>query len=396
MTEARDSVKRVERVRPVAPAVAEERIVGTFGERGGGSLLLCVAGIHGNEPSGVIALRRVIDRLEERQPAFRGRLVAVAGNLRALRTHRRFVDRDLNRGWSVRRVSEALERPRTAEDREQADLLGILVPAIREASDDIYLLDLHTTSSTSPPFVTLGDTLESRTFAQQLGMPLVLGIEEEIDTMVDYLSGFGAVALGIEAGRHDASASVDIHEAALWLSLVAAGCLPEGTNVVDVAACRRRVAEARVGLPDVFEVIYRRSVDPGDGFRMTPGYANFTPVRAGQMVARDAGGAVLAPMRGRLFLPLYQAQGDDGFFLVRPVRPMWLAVSRLLRRLGGPKLLPLLPGVRRSAHRPDTFLVSRRVARWLVAEIFHLLGYRRVRETGGCVVYRGRGPLLRE
>lgn len=381
-----------------APAAdpSDPRILGRYGaDAGRGPLVVCIGGIHGNEPAGVAALRRVIARLEESRPTFRGRLIAVAGNLQALNADRRFIDRDLNRGWSVRRVSRILERPATAEDLEQAALLGVLVPAIREATGDVYLLDLHTTSSTSPPFVTLSDTLEIRTFAMQLGLPLILGIEEEIDTMVDYLSGFGALAVGIEAGRHDDPVSIDVHEAALWISLCATGCLPRGTEVVDLAACRRRLAEARGGLPDVFEVMYRRAIDPDGAFRMAPGFANFTPVRAGEIVAHDAGGPVPVPMSGRLFLPLYQAQGDDGYFLVRPIRRAWLAISRVLRRLGAPRLLPLLPGVRRSTRRADTLIVSRRVARWLVNEVFHLLGYRRVRETERHVVFRSRGPLLR-
>lgn len=393
MNEARDPLTS-----PVATLseASDGRILGTYGDDASGPLLLCVGGIHGNEPAGVVALRRVLARLHAREPSFRGRLLAVAGNPPALRANRRFIERDLNRGWSVRRVSAVLEQPASAEDVEQAALLGILVPAIREATGDVVLLDLHTTSSTSPPFVTLSDTLEIRTFAARLGLPLVLGIEEEIDTMADYLSGFGALAIGIEAGRHDDPVSIDVHEAALWVSLHAAGCLDDDAEVVDVAACRRRLAEARAGLPGVFEVIYRRAIAPGDEFRMNPGFANFTPVRAGEIVARDDRGRVPVPMSGRLFLPLYQAQGDDGFFLVRPIRPVWLGVSRILRRIGVPRLLPLLPGVRRSTRRADTLIVSRRVARWLVNEVFHLLGYRRVRETERHVVFRGRGPLLRD
>ncbi|MFW6039715.1 MAG: hypothetical protein ACOC9N_01395, partial [Gemmatimonadota bacterium] len=369
------------------------RVIGRYGDEGCGPLVLCVGGIHGNEGSGVRALRRVVSRLEEARPEFRGRMIAVAGNLEALRAGRRFIDRDLNRGWSVRRVSDALESPRTVEDLEQAALLEALVPPIRRAEDRIYLLDLHTTSSVSPPFVTLSDRLETRAFAQQLGIPLVLGIEEQIDAMIDYLAGFGAVAIGVEAGQHDDPASADLHEAALWVGLVAAGCLPEDTDVVDVAECRRALTEARRGLHDVFEVIYRRGIEPEDGYAMTPGFANFATVRAGRIVGRDVNGPVPVPMSGRLFLPLYQDQGDDGYFLVRPVRRLWLRISRILRRLGAPKLLPLLPGVRRSTRRADTFVVSRRIARWLVNEIFHLLGYRRVRETDRHVVFRGRGPL---
>lgn len=376
--------------------IDERRILGRYGGDVDGPLVLCVAGIHGNEPSGVRAVRRVVARLTELRPAFRGRFLAISGNLPALEAGRRFIDRDLNRGWNVRRVSRTLERPETVEDEEQAELLGILVPAIREASQTVYVIDLHTTSSSSPPFLTLGDSLETRAFAHELGMPLVLGIEEKIDAMVDYLAEFGTVGVGIEGGQHEDPRSVDLHEAGLWLSLAAAGCLPADTDLVDLEGFRSEIHEASRGLSPVYEVIYRRAITPADEFRMTPGFENFTQVRVGQIVARDMRGPIMTPMRGRLFLPLYQTQGDDGFFLVRPISPVWLRVSAALRRLGAPRLLRLLPGVHRSERRDDTFIVSRRVARWLVNEIFHLLGYRVVRETRRNVVFRGRRPQLRD
>ena len=96
-------------------------------------------------------------------------------------------------------------------------------------------------------------------------------------------------------------------------------------------------------------------------------------------------------VHSRLFLPLYQKLGDDAYFLVRPVRTVWLAVSRFLRRLGAARVLPMLPGVHRAKERTDTYLVNRRVARWLVVQLFHLLGYRRVKGTARVVVFRGQG-----
>lgn len=368
-----------------------ERILGRFGGHTPGPLVFAVAGLHGNEPSGVAALQRVVAKLHERRPSFRGEFIAVAGNIAALREGVRFIERDLNRGWSVRSVARTLDRPMTAEDREQADLVGILVPGLRDSDAQTYVFDLHTTSAASAPFLTLRDTLENRRFAQRLGMPLVLGIEEQIDgAMLDYLGGFGPVALGVEAGQHDDPASVDIHEATTWMTLVEAGCLSRETNLFDLAECRRRIAVARAGLPHVFEVVYRRAIEPGDGFQMEPGHYNFERVCAGQVIARTAAGPVRIPENGWLFLPLYQELGDDAYFLVRPVRLIWLRMSRILRRFGIARVLPLLPGVKCARERTDTYLVDRRVARWLVIQLFHLLGYRRIRTTPQVVVFRGR------
>jgi succinylglutamate desuccinylase len=369
-----------------------ERVLGQYGGDKPGPLLLAVAGLHGNEPSGVLALQRVVAKLRERQPPIRGEFLALAGNLPALRQGVRFIDDDLNRGWSVRRVARTIDQPTSIEDRERIELLEHLVPRLRDAEHETFVFDLHTTSSPSAPFLTLADTLKNREFARRLGMPLVLGIEEQIDgAMLEYLGGFGPVSMGIEAGQHDDPASVDIHEAAIWMAMVQSGCLAADTPLFDMVECRRRIAEARAGLPHVFEVVYRRVKETDDGFEMKAGHRNFEPVREGQVIARASTGAVEVPEDGWLFLPLYQKLGDDAYFLVRPVRTIWLAVSRFLRRLQVAKVLPMLPGVHRARERTDTYVVDRRVARWLVVQLFHLLGYRRVRGTPHVVVFRGQG-----
>jgi succinylglutamate desuccinylase len=67
------------------------------------------------------------------------------------------------------------------------------------------------------------------------------------------------------------------------------------------------------------EIISRHPVVSGDGFEMLPGFDNFHAVQSGQVVAHDRGGDIKIPRPARLFMPLYQGQGDDGFFLTRPL-----------------------------------------------------------------------------
>jgi hypothetical protein len=159
-----------------------------------------------------------------------------------------------------------------------------------------------------------------------------------------------------------------------------------------VAAARRLLAAGASGLPRVTEVVYRHPVAAGDGFAMAPGFLGFDPVRAGQAVARDRGGPVTTPRRGRLLMPLYQSQGEDGYFLVRAVHPAWLRLSAALRRLRLERWLHLLPGVRRHPERPGAFVVDRKVARWLALEVFHLLGFRRHGAGRELVVSRRADP----
>lgn len=115
---------------------------------------------------------------------------------------------------------------------------------------------------------------------------------------------------------------------------------------------------------------------------MHPGFATFDPIETGQLLARNAAGAVTAPGSGFLLMPLYQELGADGFFIVAPVHPAWLTLSRWLRLLRADNIVHWLPGVSRDPSGPDTFMVDRRVARWVALQILHLLGYRKLSDDG--------------
>ena len=378
------------------PRPADERLLGRYRGAGDGPMLLCVGGIHGNEPAGVEALRRVLSRLAAERPTFRGEVVALAGNLEALALGKRFLDEDLNRIWTLERVASLEETDtgssgRSAEEREMAELLAALRSVLDGAAErDVYCVDLHTTSSESVPFVTLSDSLSNRAFARHFPVPLVLGLEEELEgTLLDYLNHLGHVGIGIEGGSHRAPASVDHLERAIWLALVSLGMV-ELRAVPEPEALRRSLARAAEGVPSIFEVRYRHALRDGDGYRMVPGYRNFEEVEAGEVVGRDRRGRVRAPESGRLFLPLYQHQGDEGFFVVRMVAPFWLRLSALLRRIRADRLALLLPGVHRHPEREEALVIRPPATTELAVKLFHLLGYRRERPEDGKLVLSRR------
>jgi succinylglutamate desuccinylase len=280
-----------------------------------------VAGVHGNEPAGVIALRQVLAELRRVRPAFAGELVGLTGNLTALDRSRRYVDDDLNRMWLPDRIEPLLngtpDHAGGAEDREVVQLHDALHAAAGDARGPIHLLDLHTTSGPSAPFGLLCDSPANRTFALAFGVPLVLGLDQQIPAaLAVYASDQGWITMDFEGGPHDDPSSVGHHEAAIWIALAAAGNLV-GDERQRADSCRRHLAEVTGGLPRLMEIISRYPVSPGDGFEMLPGFDNFHAVEPGQIVAHDRAGAVRIAEPARLFMPLYQGQGDDGFFLTR-------------------------------------------------------------------------------
>jgi len=317
--------------------------------------------------------------------------VAIAGNIAALRAGRRFLEKDLNRGWSPRGMQRAETSPGgPAEDGERAELIVVLRKEIEGDRSGIKVIDLHTTSAEGPPFLTLADTIRNRAFARRIGLPLVLGIEEQINgALLEALTTAGPVTLGIEAGQHDDPVSVDHHERAVWMALIAGGHIAE-EDVPEAKSMRAALRTAWRDLPKVFAVRYRKPVAAGDGFSMRPGYLNFQRISAGDVVGHDRNGPVTAPEGGRIFLPLYQDLGDDGFFIVRDVHPAWLRLSAWLRGLRVSYLARWLPGIHPARRRQDVLIVDRRVARWLTVDVFHLLGYRKSRVTRGWYVFRRR------
>lgn len=386
------------------PRHRTERYVGRFRGDLAGPSLICVGGLHGNEPAGVLALRRVLERLATLRPPFRGELVGLGGNLAALARRRRFLEFDLNRAWSLERLRSLRPEPGEAvpsdpaarlEDAEQLGLLDALEAALRRARGDVHFLDLHTSSAHGLPFVCIGDTLRNRRFARHFPVPVILGLEEQVDgSLLEFVNNLGAVTVGVEAGQHDLPESVDRHEAFIWLALVAAGNLA-ADDVPDYAARRALLHRHGRRLPPFLEVRHRHAVESGDGFRMHPGYENFQPVARGEVLARDRRGEIVAPEDGRVLLPLYQGLGSDGFFLVREFQPFWLRLSAMLRRLRLDRVASLLPGVERHPRCPDSLVVDPRVARFLAVELFHLLGFRKRRARGDRLVFTRRRHDLR-
>lgn len=376
-----------------------ERVIGRHRGDEAGATLVVVGGIHGNEPAGVHAARRVMEALARLDPPFRGELIALVGNRRALAHDSRYLAIDLNRQWTRERLATFEGRREggetTPEDAEQRDLLAELRAAEARARGDLFFIDLHTSSADGPPFLTIGDTLRHRAFALHFPLPVVLGLEEMVDgALLEHMNTRGHITLGVEAGRHDDPRAIDRHEAVVWLALAAAG-LMRAEDIPDAGAARRLLQEASRGIPPIIEVRHRHVVRPGDDFRMEPGYSNLQAVSKGRLLARDRTGTIVTGEDGLILLPLYQGQGDDGYFWCREVKRFWLHLSAVLRTLHLGSLMRLLPGVRRHPSLPHTLIVDTRIARFYPLELFHLVGFRKRRQHGTLLLVSRRPFDLR-
>ena len=207
-------------------------------------------------------------------------------------------------------------------------------------------------------------------------------------TLVDFVGGLGHMGVGFEGEQHLDPESIERLESVVWIALAELGMVPR--RQPEVVRARGALREVARGLPDVLEVRHRHAVAADDGFGMHPGFRGFQPVEKGLVVASDANGEIRVPRSGYLLMPLYQKQGDDGFFVVSRVREAWLSISATLRYLRAGRIVHWLPGVRKDPDDPELLLVDLRVAKWFALQLMHLLGFRRRERRGGILVVQRR------
>ncbi|MCB0521280.1 MAG: succinylglutamate desuccinylase/aspartoacylase family protein [Lewinellaceae bacterium] len=295
-----------------------------------GPLLICIAGMHGNEPAGVLALQTVMHLLD-REPLvnhdfkFKGHLLALLGNTRAYQEKKRFIEKDINRQWTRENIAHIRQTPADklkAEDLEIKELLEIIEAEIETCRPErIVMLDLHTTSASGGIFAIATDHPESVRIAVELHAPVITGMLRGLrGTTLHYFTGenfkYPVVGAAFEAGQHDDPLSVQRSIAAIINCLRSVGCVrPEDVeNKHDDL-----LKEYSRDLPKIADLIKVHSITAADQFEMQPGYQNFQPVTRDEVLARDRKGIIRSPDDGLILMPLYQPQGSDGFFLVKKI-----------------------------------------------------------------------------
>lgn len=335
-------------------------------------------GVHGNEQAGLKAVDNMLDVLKK--APLKGSLYILSGNIPAILKGQRFVDKDLNRVWS-RKLFAAPNIPGAgiSEYKDRRELMGIISDISDHVNGPLYFIDIHTTSAESIPFITIDDALINRRFTSVFPVPVVLGIEEYLQgALLSFINQLGFVSLGFEAGSHDAAQSVLNAESFLWLVLDVAGVFDLPSN--EAEGHRKQLAAITYGYQNFYEVTFRYALKPGEDFKMAPGFQNFQSIKEDVLLAESEGEALRAPRDTIIFMPLYQQQGEDGYFFVRKV-PFWLLkLSALFRVLKLDALLAALPGVEWIDGSKNGMRVDLRTARFMAKSLFHLLGYREVQE----------------
>lgn len=301
------------------------RVIGEFHGNSDGPALIFFAGLHGNEPAGVIALMRVMEELNQLNPKLKGSVYALTGNLNALQKNVRFESVDMNRMWTDERIESLRlngfsEKEQNSEYLEQQELFQIGEQIFSKHKQDILCVDLHTTSSQSVPFLTMNDSVVNRNFAEQFEVPAVLGIDQYLDgTLLNWTIPKGVPNIVFESGTHDSISSIDNHESFAWLSLVYSGLMDE-SEMLNFSKHSSRLASVNPEKHGLFKIFYKKEIARNEQFSMKSGYVNFSSLERDEIIAESSiDNEIKVSEDCRIFMPLYQGKGTDGYFLIRNV-----------------------------------------------------------------------------
>jgi succinylglutamate desuccinylase len=301
-----------------------KRTLGLIEGANPGPTVVALGGIHGNETSGVLALKKVVAELEDQSGQFHGTFVALCGNLAALRSGVRYIDEDMNRIWYRSIIDEIRRKPAgelgSSERVQIKNLLTILDQYLdKNAPFPTIFADLHSFSAPGNMVTITSPEKKNVNLLASLHAPLVFGLQKVLGGgAFHYYDQKGCITFALEGGQHQDAATVENIRASVMTALQSAGCVDAG-DFPRLRHYKKYLAEKNQQLPAQVELVYQHLIEPGDRFEMRPGYENFQHIEKGEWLAADCQGKITAQCDGYLLMPLYQRQGSDGFFVTREI-----------------------------------------------------------------------------
>jgi len=293
-----------------------DRIIGEIKGSQEGPLIIYVGGIHGNELQGLLALEHVFNSFDIDTTTLSGKAIAVRGNLAAIKSGKRYVSKDLNRIWNI---ADSLDETEVKEVEEYKALKSLIETELQIGNySQAYLIDLHTTSAPTIPFAVTTNNSSNKDFVNLLGIPYITGLDGFLDgTMLEWMCTKGHCGLAFEAGQHHSDISMIKHEAFIRLSMYYAGFITE-LSADRLTTLKHQLEDELKTKHNHFVLVDRYKIAKGENFKMEPGFSNFEHVYKGEILAQNQNGNILAKTDANIFMPLYQKQGDDGFFIIKP------------------------------------------------------------------------------
>jgi len=282
---------------------------------------------HGNEIAGFKALNQLFDNLYELENHVEANIYGIIGNREAHEKNMRYIDTDLNRIWTRDNLLQIDQKMRKAHEfRELKSIYQIIEEKSMDKTGELYFVDLHTTSSQSKPFIVMNDSLKNIKFTSGLGVSVIIGVERFISgSMLDFFNERGYVSFAFEGGRHnDQDAVYAIEDFCIKILMRTKSLAKNGVKMIK--------QKIKLKPSKFYEMKYRHKINKHDEFQMLNGYKNFQPVKKGEKLAMHNQKIVKSPNNYTIFMPLYQQQGEDGFFFIKSITSLKLKLISLIRK----------------------------------------------------------------
>ena len=216
-----------------------------------------------------------------------------------------------------------------------------------------------------------------------------MGIEEYLEgPLLSYINELGYVAFGFEAGQHTSKKALENHISFIYVSFMLAGSLSESDKNCKLHF--NKLLNATTQKDKFYEIIYRFKIEEEASFKMHDGFENFQKIDKNIVLAKNNHQEIYSLYSGSIFMPLYQGKGNDGFFIIRKIPKVFLALSKWLRNVKLDHLLVLLPGVNWQNRNKEALVINLTIARFFTKQFFHLLGYRSKRKDRKHLVMKNR------
>lgn len=309
---------------------AKDRVICRYDSGHKGPLLICIGAMHGNEPAGVKAIEFVhkmleVEPIKNQDFNYKGRFIGIVGNLQAFNKNKRFFDKDLNRQFRKDHINNLFARDASElinEDKELVELIQLVRQEINAYNpSQLIVLDLHTTSSFGGIFTICKKEKAIVNIATSLHAPIVFGIIEglkgtTLHYFIDENMGIPTHAITFESGQHTEPLSINRAIAGIICLMREIGAVQES----DVENYHEEILKKfSEDLPKLTQLVEHHPIEEEDNFQMKNGFKNFQYLEKDTHLAKDKNGSIFTKNSGYLLMPLYQKQGEDGYFIVQKI-----------------------------------------------------------------------------
>ncbi|MDQ5971471.1 MAG: hypothetical protein QG566_417 [Patescibacteria group bacterium] len=238
-----------------------------------GPTSIVMAGNHGNEICGIVALQQLLPYLTIEA----GTVIFILGNIQAIKENKRFIDFNLNRLFSdILLYSKEIKK---SYEYKRAQILK----KVFDLGD--ALLDIHSTLNPSTPFIICEDNAKEivSKFPARFER-IVYGFDPlEPGASDGYMLSKGKIGICIECGQHNDPMSIEIAKKSIYAFLKARGHINYRSISFDRPIVREYVK--------MFSIYKSKT----DSFVLSRKFYDFEPIAEGTKIGADGCNIIYAP-----------------------------------------------------------------------------------------------------